>query len=88
MHCQRTHCTTHPHHGGLHGIGPGTADDHAPNETAQQLFFLFRLQVPLAPEGGQRVSQITQLRLHLWGEAGRGLTPEALGCFTGVFHGL
>jgi hypothetical protein len=36
------------------------ADDHTPNETAQQLFFLFRLQVPLPPEVGQRTSQITQ----------------------------
>jgi hypothetical protein len=61
---------------------------HTPNETAQQLFFLFRLQVPLPPEVGQRVSQITQLRLHLWGKAWWGVTHEAIRRFTGVFHGL
>jgi hypothetical protein len=44
--------------------------------------------LPLPPEVGQRASQIPQLRLHLWGEAWRGLTPEALGRFTCVFHGL
>ena len=88
MHCQRTHCTTHPHHCGLHGIGPGTAEDHAPNETAQQLFFLFRPQLTLPPEVGQRASQIPQLRLHLGGKVWWGLTPETLGRFTGVFHGL
>jgi hypothetical protein len=88
MHDQRTHCTTHPHHCGLHDSGQGTADDHTPNETAQQLFFLFRLQVPLLPEVGQRTSQITQLRLHLGRETWRGLTPEARGRFTSVFHSL
>jgi hypothetical protein len=88
MHGKRTHRTAHPHHCGLHDIGQGPAEDHAPDETAHQRFFLFRLQVPLPPEVGQRASQITQLRLHLWGEAWRGLPPETLGRFTGVFHSL
>jgi len=88
MHDQRTHCTAHPHYGSLHNSGQGTADDHTPNETAHQLFFLCRLQGPLPPEVGQRTSQITQLRLHLGRETWRGLTPEALGRVTSVFHGL
>ena len=88
MYSQRPHGTAHPHHGGLHDIGLGTADDHTPHETAHQLFFLCRLQAPLPPEVGQCTSQITQVRLHLERETWRGLTPEALGRFTSVFHGL
>src|SRR5262244_116773 len=87
-HDQRTHGTTHPHHGGLHNLGPGTADDHTPHETAHQLFFLCRLPVPLPPEVGQRTSQITQWRRHRGRETWRGLPPEALSRFTSVFHGL
>ena len=88
MHGKRTHRTAHPHHLCLNHICPWTTDYHPPNETAQQLFFLCRPQVPLPPEVGQRASQIPQLHLHLGGEAWWGLTPETLGRFTDVFHGL